>query len=161
MKVNLLLKNPGGIRSGFLNIDPFADGSDARVAADVSNLDHSVDAGELDELVALDVLNYFPGDQVDRLLDNWLSKLAYGGTITVGVVDVREVARALLANSIGLDLANDLLHGEHREPWQSRKCSLTLARLAEVLENKGYKILAKRTANFVAVVTAQRSGACS
>lgn len=158
MKVNVLLDNPGDCRSGYLNVDPFApaDCSDGRVRGDASDLSTLVDAGECSEVVALDVLDYFPGAAVDQVLRNWLSRLCHGGRLTVSVVDLREVSRALLAGNVSMDDANELLTGKQEKAWQFKKSVFTLSQLVEVMTNLGYRVLAKRVQNYRAVVTVER-----
>jgi hypothetical protein len=157
MKVNLLLNAPADVRSGYLNIDPLAPPQDpTRVQGRLDDLTHSVDAAECEELVAHDVLDRFGPDQVDGVLEHWLSRLRRGGRITVSAVDAREVARALLNGTLALADANALLHGEQRNDWELRRVSLTLAQLAEALSSRGFKVLTKRVVNYRAVVTAER-----
>lgn len=154
MKVNLLINSPDDVRSGYLNIDP--SGPDPAVSGyvkgDISDLSHSVEGGECHELVAHDVLDAFHGTFVDQVLDNWLSKLGHRARLCLSVVDLREVCRAYMAGRLSLDETNILLHGNS----YSRKCSLTLAQLAEVLTNKGLVILTRRIENYRAVVVAER-----
>jgi hypothetical protein len=158
VKINLLIDNPGDLRSGYLNVDAVApDGcTDGRVKGDLSNLDEFVDDGEATEIVALDVLDCFPGADASTVLSRWCSKLAHGGTLTVSVVDVREVARGVLANTLSPDDTNELLHGKQEKPWQHRKAAYSLAHLAGVFTSHGYRVLAKRVQNYRAVITIQR-----
>jgi len=158
VKVNLLIDNPGDVRSGYVNIDPLApeNDPDGRLKGDVGNLDHAVDGGEAEEILALEVLDYFPGHQADDILANWLSKLAHGGRLTISVVDVKEVARAVCSNNLSIDDINELLHGKQEKPWQFRKSAYTLSQLVEVLSNQGYKVLARRVQNYRALVTVER-----
>lgn len=157
MKLNLLLDNPGDVRSGYVNVDPFAPDNDPqRVKADVSDLSAVVDAGEATEVVALDILDYFPGPAADAILGNWLSRLAHGGKLTLSVVDLREVCRAVLSGSATPEDANELLLGRQEKPWQYKKSAYTLAQLVEVLTNLGYRVLAKRNQQYRAVVTVER-----
>jgi hypothetical protein len=157
MKINLLLNNAGDIRSGYVNIDPFVpDGDNSRIKGEVFQLDHAVDAAEAQEIVAHDILDFAPAAAADTILDHWLSKLAHGGKLTVSVVDFKEVAKAVLSDSITVDEANRLIHGEQREPWEIRKASYTLGLLCAVLGNKGYKLLTKRIHDHRAVITCQR-----
>lgn len=157
MKINLLLDNPGDVRSGFLNLDPFARPDDpARFPCDVADLSAYVDAGEATEIVALDVLDYFPSHQADTVLQNWLSRLAHGGRLTLSVVDAREVARAILAGTISMDDVNELVMGRQEKDWQQKKVLLTINQITVPLENLGYKVLAKRVQNYRAIVTVER-----
>ncbi len=157
MKVNLLLDNPGDVRSGYLNIDAFAPPGDReRVKGDVYILDDHVDGGELEELVAHEVLDYVPLKDAGSVIDGWLSKLAHKGRITISVVDLREVCRAVLAGTVDLNTANQLLHGEQRRGWDKKRLSFTASVLSDILSQKGLKILSRKVTNHRAVVTAER-----
>lgn len=156
MKINLLLQNPLDIRSGHLNVDPYANGQDGRVKGRLLDLSPLVDANEASELIAHDILDFFGAVQVDQALNHWLSRLAHGGKIVVSAIDVGEVGRAFLSGTIDLDTANTLLYGEQDKPGRWRKSALTLSRLAAVLEGKDLKVLSKRVANYRGVVTAIR-----
>ena len=159
MKVNLLIDNPGDVRSGYLNIDPIAEPGDVngRIKGDIGNLSEHVDAGEADEIVALDILDYFPTNTVDIVLNNWLTRLRHGGRLTMSVVDIREVARGVLAGNLSPNDYNELLYGKQEQPWQFKKSIYTLNQIAEVLANLGFKILSKRIQNLRAVITIERS----
>lgn len=158
MKLNLLIDNPGDVRSGYVNVDPLAPESspDGRVRAHLHDLSVVVDDGEAAEIVALDVLDYFPQAQADDVLSGWLKKLAHGGRLTIGVVDLKEVARGVVQHTLSAEDVNELLHGKQEQPWQFRKASYTAGQLAEVLGNLGYKILARRVQGHRAVITVER-----
>lgn len=158
MKLNLLLDNGADLRSGFINVDPIAPENDeqGRLKSDVSNLDDVCCDNEADEIVALDILDYYPGGAADKILSNWLRKLKHGGKLTFSVVDYREVARAVLANSISPDDVNELLYGKQEKKWQFKKGAFTLQQLVEVLSNMDYKVLSKRVQNYRAVITVER-----
>lgn len=152
MRLNLLYDNAADCRSGYLNVDPAAPAAspDARVRCELHDLSALVDANEAEELVAMDILDRYTPDDVDRVLNHWLSRLSHGATITVGVVDVREVARNFLSNNLNIEQVNLLLHA-------GRQCALTMEHVAMVLVNKGLKLVSKRVSNCRAVVTCQRS----
>lgn len=160
MKVNLLLDNPGDVRSGYLNIDGAAIPADCqidgRMCASVSDLSHTVDVNELDELIAMDILDYFPLEEADKIIDHWLSLLKHGGKLTVGMVDLRQVAREVLANSIDIADVNELLYGKQEKPWQFKKCVCTAPILVNILRAKGHIIERKLAVNNRAIVTVRR-----
>lgn len=156
MKVNLLL-NKKATRSGFLNIDPLAEPGDTdRVLGSVSNLDEFVDDAEIDELVAIDVIDYLPANELDNVLDNWIRKIRHGGSVTVGGVDIREVAKALAFQQIDITTANLLLYGSQQSPCEYRKATLTLQKLIDVFKSRGFKIIQKRLNNYYYHVKAER-----
>lgn len=157
MKVNILLNNPAEIRSGFLNIDPFApDGDKDRVKCDPAALGPLVDAAEASEVVALGIIDYLPLAQSDGVLTHWVSRLAHGGKLSISCVDLFEVCRAVHLRTVSVEDANKLLHGEQREPWQFRKANYSLNHLTELIKAKGLRIITKKLVAFEAVVTAER-----
>ena len=159
MKVNLLLDNPHDVRSGYLNLDPFAPEPDShgRIRCEIVNLNKLVDAGEAEEIVAHDIIGYFPPKQIDEILDNWLSKLAHKGTLTLSAVDFREVSHKTLGNIITIDQINSLVYGDQRQPWEFRKSAFTLPLLITMFESRGFRIMSKRIQDHKAVVTVYRS----
>jgi hypothetical protein len=158
VKLNILLGDPGGARSGYLNVDPTAPEGcdDGRVRGEPHDLSALVDRAECAEVVAHEVLDYYPAALADGVLDHWLSLLARGGTLSLSAVDAREVARATLSGALTTDQRQELLHGAQREPWQVRKSTYTLAQLTEALSGRGYDVLAARVQDCRAVVTARR-----
>lgn len=160
-RVNLLIDNPNSARSGYINIDPFADGkNDLIIKGDISNLDEHVDDAELSELIALDILHYFNGSDVDTILNQWIKKLAHKGQITISVTDVYEVSHAFFhkAKDWNIDKFNEIMYGPQKSEskWDFKRSGFTLNQLVEVLKNKGLKILNKRIVNYMALVTAER-----
>lgn len=156
MKLNLLL-NSKNVRSGFVNVDPLASPDEAdKVRADVCNLDAVAEDAEVDELVATDVIDYLPARQLDDIVDNWIRKIRHGGTIVVGGVDVREVARGVVNQELDLESANRLLYGFQDAPWEYRKAALTVQKLIDVFASRGFKILHKRLENYYYQVKAER-----
>lgn len=157
MKLNLLINNPGGARSGYVNVDPIAPDGDAdRIKGQLEDLNHVCDAAEVAEIVAHDILDFFPAPMADKVLDHWVSRLAHGGTLTVSVVDLLEVSRAFVARSLDTHQANELLHGKQGQPWEVRMATYHVPVLVDVLARKGLKIMMKRISNYRAVVVAQR-----
>ncbi len=158
MKINLLIDNPGDYKNGYNNIDPFAPetNGDLRLKSDISNLDSLVDDGEANEILALEILEYFPGNVIDDILQNWLKKLAHGGILTISGVDFTEIARGFLSSNLSLEDVNELLLGKQEKSWQTKKSVFTLLKLVEVFEGLGYKILKKRIYNYRAIISIQR-----
>lgn len=157
-KVNLLIDNPAGVLSGYDNIDPFTPDDDkfGRIKGDISNLNHEVDDGEVEEILAYGILNYYGGAHVDAILSNWVSKLAHGGMLTVSCVDLRSVCREYLSGSLPIEDANQILYGTHSEPWDFRKSVFSIDIVEQVLRNKGLKILSKRLHKTLMYITCER-----
>ena len=157
MKVNLLLNSPADARHGYINIDPFIpedsflDGVRI-VRGDVTNLDEMFDDGELSEIVANGVLEYFPAQMADDILGNWLKKLKRGGVVTVTALDIREVSRGCLSGELSSDDVNLMLYGSDK-PIRS---AFDLSQVSDALEFLGLKILRERIVGYRCVVTAEK-----
>lgn len=156
MKVNILWDSAADIRSGYLNLDSFADGKDERVFCEPLDLSPHLDEGEVEELVALEVLQHLPSPEIDKILEHWMSRLAHGGKIVVGCVDAYEVARAVWNGSLLAQKMNALLYGDQSKPSRYNCFSTTLEDLCRFFESRGYTVLKKRVTNFQAIVTAER-----
>lgn len=157
MKINLLYNNPYDVRSGYINIDPFAQMGDpaGRISGDLNNLEDLVCANEATEIVAHDLLDKFPAEYVDQILDHWLSRLAHKGKLTVSVIDVYEVGKSILTNLLNMDQIQILLHGQPVK-GHTVLTAFTLEQLDNVLSNKGYKVLKKFVENHRAIITVER-----
>lgn len=148
MKVNLLW-GTGDELDDSININAVRGES-------VVNLDEAVEDAEATEIIALDVIDYVSPEDTDAVIDHWIKKLRHGGSLTIGGVNIFEVARCLNNYSLDIDMANKLLYGEQRSPWQYRKASLSLPRLVEKFEGCGLKIIRKDYKKFNYSVTGRR-----
>jgi hypothetical protein len=159
MKVNLIYGR-GDVLHTHLNINPFAEDvvEGKIVRADVKNLDKLVDTAEVDQLVALDVIDYLPITDIEKTLANWVSKLAHEGKIIIGGVDLYEVAKAMGQYKMDVSQANLLLHGEQTKPYLIKRISFTAIGLSDFLSGVfELKILKKRISQFNFIVEAQRT----
>jgi len=151
MKLNLLINNPNDIRSGYLNIDPAADGKDERQTGELSSLDMAF-ANECEEIVAHDILDAYAGENVDLVLGNWLGKLAHKGKLVLSFIDAKSIARAFLNEEIDLETFNVYLHGS----LYVKKSCFTMSHIADTLAHAGYNILSKRVENYRATIVIER-----
>ena len=156
MKVNLLLNNKKSILSGYNNYDIFAPGNDERIKCDVTKLDNISD-GELESLIARNILTYFGQKTIGQILIGWLKKIQLNGTIVIQDIDYEMVSFNVAYGKLSLNEASKLLWGNQDHNWDSRKSGLTMSMIVELLELSNFKILKKRyTDNQEFVVEAQR-----
>lgn len=155
MRVNLLLNSPT-MRNGFLNIDPFATPGDGKIYGHVTCLDGHVEDAQASEILASDVLDFLPPKAVNDAVTHWIKKLRHGGTITIGGLDLREVARRLSSHQISIDEANLLVYGEQSSPWQCRKAAVSLPLMADQLQRTGLVVTGKSYREVFYSVTARR-----
>ena len=111
MKINLL-HGAGQKMSGFSNVSSLAIDDDEVIWCDVRNLDVVVDDGEAAIIIARDVINYMPKEQILPILSHWVSKLRHGGRIVVGAMDLHEVVRQIYIQDLDMEGANRVLYGE-------------------------------------------------
>jgi hypothetical protein len=157
MKLNLLLDNAKGVREEYLNLDPFAEpGKDTSYKR--SNLKElsEADDGEVEELIAIDVIDYYPPTEVNELLSIWSRKLAHGGSITIGFTDLYQLVKAVACRILNLEEANTAFHGVQDKAWRIRRSTLSIDYVAKVLESLGLRIKTKRLYSNKAVIKAVR-----
>lgn len=109
--------------------------------------------GEATEIVCDDVLDRFPPGKLYEVLTHWVSKLAHGASLTIIVVDAKELARGLLEQSLDMQAYNELSHGLNGPP---RLAAVTLQDVVSMLQSHGLKVMKKRTVDYRAVVTGLR-----
>lgn len=157
MKVNLLLDNPKDILNGYINIDPLKGPvNDERLDGDITCLDAYIDDAEAEEILAIDVLDYYQMGVADDILNNWIKKLKIGGELVISCVDLREVTRLYEKGTLNFIEINRLLHGDQDKDWNFRKCSLTLEMLIAVLKSRELKIITAKIDNLKAIVRCKR-----
>lgn len=159
MKLNIVW-DPADVRPGYTNVSVNPD-VDERVehVADVCephDLSRPCAPGEATEVVVLGVLEYLPIDVVDKALDHWVDLVAVGGTISLGSLDVFEVAAALAGGKMSHHDANLLVHGRQEKPWQLKRATYGVRQLAEALAGRGLVVTRKSLSGLHALVTAER-----
>lgn len=153
MKLNLLINNAPNIRSGFVNLDPYANGEDDRIVGDFKNLGEHCEQAECQELVALDILDKFDVTEVESVLDHWLSRLAKGGVATLNFPDLQFVTYKYSMGEMSIEDANVLLHGP-----PTRLCSLALSQVSQTVRSKGFSIVQQRYDGAYALIKIRRDG---
>jgi hypothetical protein len=101
----------------------------------------------------MDVLEYYPPDKSEDILNEWVRKLGHKGILTIGIIDSYAIARGLATYKLDIDQFNLFLYGEGEN---LRKASFIVSQIADYLESKGLTILKKRIADYRAVIEAQR-----
>lgn len=161
MKLNLLL-NSNDVLAGHRNIDPMPtftsdqSFSAKKEAGDVFNLDGLAENGEVDEIVANDVIDFVDLQHKANTLANYVQKLAYGGKLIIGGIDGYEVAKSYSQYAINDDQFVALMYGDPYFPFGSRRGVLNLEWMINQLQQWGLKIINKRIHNFRYTVVAER-----
>lgn len=143
MKLNLMVNNLQYL-NGYRNISPFAPVTDSRFSRNsVIDLEMLVDDGEADEIRAMDVLEYYPHQDIDQILNNWVRKLAHKGTITISGNDIHFIARQINTRHLNNEQALIQLYGISDKPGQKKQAVYSLNFITEKLKARGLKILKK------------------
>ena len=155
MKINLL-RNSNNVLNGYVNIDPYAKPDSGKVHGEVMNLNDFVDDGEAEEIIADDIIDYADSTILPSVIANWVGKLAHGGKLVIGGVDLEDVVYGIIQGKLQLDRANALLHGNSQFAWDTKKTTLTLESLKDIISRHGLKILKARTADYRMTIVAER-----
>lgn len=94
-----------------------------------------------------DVIDFVPGRK--DYLQYLISRLRYGGKLTVTGTDLEEVSRAVVLGNLNSQQANDLL-------MRGRKSVMTLQDMLDYFRNKPVKINMKRTNMFQYCIEVER-----
>jgi len=153
MKI-LLTINPALTRSGYTNICPL--GGEGNIADGYINLDQYAENGELEELVVTEAAEFLDINQLNIALNNWYSKIAYGGSITIEGTDLRRICNAFILQQITPEQANHLIFGSQSNVFEFKKTGISLNEIAQTMAQFGFKIIKKRIDGFRFVVTGER-----
>ncbi len=158
MKIFLSLNDPQ-VMNSYLNIDPIqAQQNPNKTACDPANLDNLVDGGEAEEILAPDVLDYYPLADKITVVENWFGKLGHEGTITVGGLDLNELGRLIYLRELGVQQMNELMYGVQQGPALTRRALLTMQDVLDLFSAKpDYKITQKRFNGAFYLISAQRN----
>ena len=158
MKINLMYGTDSEQINGYTNIHPFTlEETDELIRGDIKNLDFIVDDAEVEEIIATDVVDYISVQDIEQVIENWVSKLHHEGTIVIGGVDFLEVCKSVTRREIEMDDVIKMIHGVQDKPYLIKRNNLTCGLLAEYLNQRyGLKIIKKRSEGFKYIVEAKR-----
>lgn len=139
-----------------IQFDKKEDYGDYIIVSPQEDLSNICEDAECIELIADDILGYFPGNQVNTILHHWIKKIRIGGTIVITGIDLSEVMRGIQGRSINLTEANILLYGNQEKPYEFRASCLNGLELSKTLKQFGFKIVKNSIENFRYIVKAER-----
>lgn len=144
MRLNLGCGND--IRSGYLNIDRSPPGQappDVYRQGDIGSLDWLAEDNTVNEIIALDCLEYLPANAVKQALINWVQKLTAKGTLKILVPDCHAVAKAFAQGQFNLQEYSRITFGT-QEGNDNRLSIIDAATLFSTLQEIGLTISLKR-----------------
>lgn len=144
MKFNLGCGND--IRSGYINIDRMPQGQaspDTYRQGDIASLDWIAEDGTVEEIIAIDSLEYLPIAVVKTSLENWAQKLSIGGTLKLMVPDCHAIANAFAIGQFSLQQYSTMTFGT-QEGDDNRMSVIDADTLLGILQELGLTISLKR-----------------
>ncbi len=134
------------IRSGYINIDCMPQGKappDTYQQGDIQSLDWITENGTVDEIVALDCLEYLPTNVIKQTLTNWAQKLSANGILKILVPDCHAIAKAFVQGQFNLQEYSKMIFGT-QEGNDNRLAVIDTATLLSTLQEVGLTISLKR-----------------
>lgn len=117
------------------------------------NFDQYCDSAELLELVAEDILEYFPLHETLNILRYFVSKIRHGGKLIVSGRDGYVIAKTLSNRDMNIQDANLALYGNPQLPIKS---FISLNILSDLVSQLGLKVIHKRIDGVRALITTER-----
>lgn len=153
VKINLL-RNSNQTMSGYLNIDIFP--GENKVQGDISNLNNLVDDASCYEIVARNVLEYIPHQEIPQVVAHWVQKLSHGGKIIINTTDLKSVSKSIIRDNITPSETLEILYGKQLNALDCKKSAVTTQILSALLESNGLKIINKCIDSYELSITAER-----
>jgi SAM-dependent methyltransferase len=139
-------------RDGYVSVDLREDVAD--VVCDVRKLERWAD-GEVDEILALDLLEHFPATETAAILEEWARVLRPGGTLTVKCPNMLALSHEIVANDhagntrlVGF-LIRNVMGGHRFGPdgcLDTHHTNFTPALIQVALETAGFEVLSNDVA---------------
>lgn len=114
------------------------------------------DDNQLEEILAINVIEYLPRAMFDQIINHWITKLSHKGKLVVDFVDLYTVSRLFFLQQLQFQDVNTLLHGEMKVGWDEKKLNLTVPQLSNTLETFGLKVISKKLDGVKATIIAER-----
>lgn len=148
VKIRMTVGGPVLGLPGFKEIDP----TNRNYPGNPTDLSDLAEEGEVLEIQATDVLDFYPIEFRGQILAHWVSRLARGGLMVVGTREIVEVCRQVSLGDVTGFLP--LIYGE---VGKQRRLSVgTLPQLRSTLSSLGMTPIRSYVNNFVSYVEAIR-----
>ncbi len=134
------------IRSGYINIDRLPQKQipqDIYRQGDITSLDWIAEDNTVDEILALDCIEYLPINSIKESITNWVKKLSKGGILKILVPDCHAIAKAFYQGQFSLQEYSKMTFGT-QEGNDNRLAIIDAATLLSVLQEVGLTISIKR-----------------
>jgi len=134
------------IRHGYLNVDKMPQGNislESYRQGDMKSLDWLTEDGTVEEIIALDCLEYLPHTVVRQALHNWAQKLCSGGILKILVPDCHAIAKSFYQGQFNLQEYSQMIFGTQIHD-DNRASVIDAITLIDILKEVGLTISLKR-----------------
>lgn len=131
------------IRKGFVNIDRLPIKAEHYKQGEIQSLDWLVEDSTVDEILAIDCLEYLAAKNIEMAIENWANKLSTGGVMKILVPDGHLVAKSFYQGQLSLKEYQTIMFGT-QEDNDSRLSVIDIDTLLEILKNCGLTVSLKR-----------------
>ena len=141
MKLNLGCGDD--LRSGYINVDIFPSSNECYRQGDMTSLDWLTEDGVVDEIIALDCIEYLPINEIQSTITNWIKKLVSGGVLKILVPDCYATAKAFYQGQLSLQEYSQITFGT-QTGTDKRLSMIDTTTMISLLEEAGMTISTKR-----------------
>lgn len=154
--MKLYLSINGAPISNYLNLSPIQGdislGQEWVCWSNFGDLSQFAEHGEVWEILADNIIDYFPLSDIAKVLEYWAKLLRHGGKLIVGGTDAGELSREFFLGNIPVQDLNKIVYGEN-----ARKSSLNYTvGIVELLESFGLVVDKKRINGTKFIIEAKR-----
>jgi len=144
MRLNLGCGND--VRHNYINIDRFPQGKmspNIYRQGDINSLDWLTEDGTVNEITALDCLEYLPTNNIKPALMNWSQKLSSNGILKILIPDCHAIAKSFAQGQFNLQEYSQMIFGT-QEGNDNRLSIIDSMTLLNILQEIGLTISLKR-----------------
>lgn len=107
----------------------------------ITNLDWLCEDNSVDEILALNILNYIPFEKFIQTFKNWFNKLQSKGVLKISIIDLYIISKYFTNSQINIEQFLEHIWGNKN----NRKCSsIDSFSLCNLLTTTNFKIIGKR-----------------
>jgi len=134
------------IRSGYVNVDrlpPNNAPTELYRQGDIKSLDWLTEDAQVQEIIAMDCLEYLPSSVIQSAITNWHQKLVPNGILKITVPDCHAVAKSFAQGQLNLQEFSTIMFGTENDN-DKRLSAIDGMTLLDMLCNIGFTIILKR-----------------
>ncbi len=141
MKLNLGCGND--IRShGYINIDIEEKSLPPEMyrMGDVTCLDWLCEKEEVEDILAIDILQHIRHSLISDTVRNWVEKLRIGGTLKISFIDLDSVVKDFSNEKVSIEAINSILYGRQENDNDTHRSILSCCSMLLLLGGLNMKI---------------------